>query len=112
VAKLNCVDCSSVYGHSSSKTERCVRECAIRSPNASNLSHLSSIKPNCEPPIGLILCSEKSREEIELLQLDEGEIRVAEYMTALPPRALLEQKFRDAIKQAHDSAVFPHDNSG
>ena len=29
-------------------------------------------------PIGLILCGEKNREQIELLQLDRGEIRVAE----------------------------------
>ncbi|WP_456243004.1 PDDEXK nuclease domain-containing protein [Spirosoma flavum] len=31
-------------------------------------------------PIGLILCAEKTREHIELLQLDKGDIRVAEYL--------------------------------
>jgi len=37
-------------------------------------------------PIGLILCGEKNRGQIELLQLDQGEIRVAECMVVLPPR--------------------------
>jgi hypothetical protein len=53
-----------------------------------------------ESPIGLILCSEKDREDIELLQLDAGEIRVSEYLTALPPRPLLEQKLRQAVTNA------------
>ena len=56
-----------------------------------------------ETPLGIILCSEKDREDIELLQLDAGEIRVAEYLTALPSRPLLEQKLRHAVKAAHDS---------
>ena len=38
-----------------------------------------------EPPIGLILCGEKNREQIELLQLDRGEISVAEYPADCPP---------------------------
>ena len=45
-----------------------------------------------EPPIGLILCGEKNREQIELLQLDRGEISVAEYLAELPPREMLEAK--------------------
>lgn len=56
-----------------------------------------------ESPIGIILCSEKDHEDIELLQLDAGEIRVAEYLTALPPRPVLEQKLRQAVKAAHAS---------
>ncbi len=51
-------------------------------------------------PIGLILCSEKNEEQIELLQLNEGEIRVAEYLTALPERAVLEAKLHDAVIRA------------
>jgi len=51
-------------------------------------------------PIGLILCSEKNQEQIELLQLNEGEIRVAEYLTALPERAVLEAKLHDAVIRA------------
>ncbi len=53
-----------------------------------------------EQPIGLILCSEKDREQIELLQLDQGEIRVAEYLVKMLPRELLEAKLRKAIRLA------------
>jgi len=53
-----------------------------------------------EPPIGLILCGEKNREQIELLQLDRGEIRVAEYLVELPPREMLEAKLHEAIRLA------------
>jgi predicted nuclease of restriction endonuclease-like (RecB) superfamily len=52
------------------------------------------------PPIGMILCSEKNEEQIELLQLNEGEIRVAEYLTALPERAVLETKLHEAVIRA------------
>jgi hypothetical protein len=41
--------------------------------------------PGEELPIGLILCAEKNREQIELLQLDRGEIRVAEYWRSCLP---------------------------
>jgi predicted nuclease of restriction endonuclease-like (RecB) superfamily len=51
-------------------------------------------------PIGMILCSEKNEEQVELLQLNEGEIRVAEYLTALPERAVLEAKLHDAVIRA------------
>ena len=37
-------------------------------------------------PVGLILCSGKNEEHIELLQLDKSNIRVADYLTQLPPR--------------------------
>lgn len=53
-----------------------------------------------DPPIGLILCAGKSNEQIELLELSKSGIRVAEYMTELMPKALLEKKFHDAIKLA------------
>lgn len=55
-----------------------------------------------EPPIGLILCSGKNHEEIELLKLDKSGIRVAEYMTELPPRRLLEKKLHEAIRLARE----------
>jgi hypothetical protein len=51
-------------------------------------------------PIGLILCSEKDYELIQLLQLDRGEIRVAEYLIELPPRELLKAKLHEAIQRA------------
>ncbi|NPV63621.1 MAG: DUF1016 domain-containing protein [Methanotrichaceae archaeon] len=57
-------------------------------------------RPGEEPPIGLILCGEKNREQIELLQLDRGEIRVAEYLLELPPKRLLEAKLHEAMRMA------------
>ena len=50
--------------------------------------------------IGLIQCGKKNREQIELLQLDRGEIRVAEYLVELPPREMLEAKLHEAIRLA------------
>ena len=51
-------------------------------------------------PVGLILCAGKNEEHIELLQLDKSNIRVAEYLTALPEKALLKQKLHQAIETA------------
>jgi predicted nuclease of restriction endonuclease-like (RecB) superfamily len=49
-------------------------------------------------PIGLILCSEKSKEQINYLMLDKNEhIKVAEYYTKLPNIELLSQKLNEAI---------------
>jgi predicted nuclease of restriction endonuclease-like (RecB) superfamily len=51
-------------------------------------------------PIGLILCAGKSNEHIELLQLENSNIKVADYLTQLPDKQLLEQKLRTAIEIA------------
>lgn len=53
-----------------------------------------------EAPIALVLCAEKSDEVIELLELDKGDIRVAQYLTAMPPKETLEEKLRLAIQRA------------
>jgi predicted nuclease of restriction endonuclease-like (RecB) superfamily len=55
-----------------------------------------------EPPIGLLLCSEKDQEQIELLQMTQGEIRVAEYLTELPPQPVLEAKLHAAVRIARE----------
>jgi predicted nuclease of restriction endonuclease-like (RecB) superfamily len=60
------------------------------------------------PPLGIILCSGKKQEQIELLELSASGIHVAEYLTELPPKALLQQKLHDAIirsKQRMDNRV-------
>ena len=57
-------------------------------------------EPGEETPMGLILCAGKTREQIELLQLDKSGIKVAEYMTELPKRELLEQKLHKAVEVA------------
>lgn len=51
-------------------------------------------------PIGLILCAGKNEEHIELMHLDESNIRVAEYLTQLPARSVLETKLQQAIERA------------
>jgi predicted nuclease of restriction endonuclease-like (RecB) superfamily len=53
-----------------------------------------------ETPLGLILCAGKNSEQIELLELDKSSIKVAEYMTELPKRELLEQKLHKAVELA------------
>jgi len=54
-------------------------------------------QPGEESPIGLVLCASKSEEHIELLQLGKSGIRIAAYMTELPPRNLLRKKLHEAI---------------
>lgn len=51
-------------------------------------------------PIGLILCAGKNEEHVELMHLHESNIRVAEYLTKLPDRKLLEQKLQKAVIMA------------
>ena len=53
-----------------------------------------------EIPLGLILCAGKTSDQIELLQVDKSGIKVAEYMTELPKRGLLEQKLHKAVELA------------
>jgi predicted nuclease of restriction endonuclease-like (RecB) superfamily len=55
-----------------------------------------------EQPLGLILCAEKQQEHIELLELDKSGIHVAQYLTELPPKEMLEQKLRAAISIAKE----------
>ena len=62
-----------------------------------------------ESPLGLILCADKSEEQVELLQLDKGRIRVAAYLTELPPRELLQKKLHNAIIQARTRLELKND---
>jgi predicted nuclease of restriction endonuclease-like (RecB) superfamily len=57
-------------------------------------------EPGEEPPLGLILCAGKSDEHVELLQLDRSGIRVAAYLTELPPREMLERKLHESAARA------------
>lgn len=52
------------------------------------------------PPVGLILCTEKGKEQIELLFLPQDKIKVAEYLTKLPPKELFAEKLHKAILTA------------
>ena len=53
-------------------------------------------------PIGLILCAESSREQIELLEMHKDGIMVAEYWTELPSKKLLEQKIHAILAEAKE----------
>ena len=54
-----------------------------------------------EPPTGLILCTGASREQIELLEIHKDGIVVAEYWTALLPKAELQAR----IQQIYEAAA-------
>lgn len=53
-----------------------------------------------QSPLGIILCAGKKQEQIELLELDKSGIHVAEYLTVLPPKELLQAKLQEAIASA------------
>jgi len=56
-------------------------------------------------PIGLILCTGKNEEHIELLQLNKSNIHVADYLTALPSRKLLQEKLHKAVEIVHQKLI-------
>jgi predicted nuclease of restriction endonuclease-like (RecB) superfamily len=62
-------------------------------------------QPGENPPLGLILCADKNEEQIELLELTNGSVRVASYLTELPPRELLERKLLESIEHARARAL-------
>jgi predicted nuclease of restriction endonuclease-like (RecB) superfamily len=51
-------------------------------------------------PLGIILCADKKEEQIELLELEKSGIHVAQYLTILPPKDVLEAKLHQAIESA------------
>ena len=51
-------------------------------------------------PIGLILCTGKNQEHVELMQLEGSNIRVADYLTQLPTREVLQAKLHQSIELA------------
>ena len=57
-------------------------------------------EPEEASPLGIILCTGKKSEQIELLELDKSGIHVAEYLTTLPPRAVLGERLQQATERA------------
>jgi len=53
-------------------------------------------------PIGLILCTEASRDQIALMEMDKVGIAVAQYWTALPPRSEFERKIKEIYAEAQE----------
>ncbi|WP_063934920.1 PDDEXK nuclease domain-containing protein [Archangium violaceum] len=62
-------------------------------------------QPSEQPPLGIILCAGKKRETVEYLDLDTRGIHVAEYLTELPPREVLEERLHRAIEAARNRLV-------
>lgn len=62
-------------------------------------------QPRERTPLGIILCAGKKRETVEYLDLDARGIHVAEYLTELPPRELLEDRLHRAIEAARNRLV-------
>jgi predicted nuclease of restriction endonuclease-like (RecB) superfamily len=60
------------------------------------------MRPGEQEPLGLILCAEKSDERVEVFELESRGIRIAEYLTELPPRDLLQRKLHDAVLLARE----------
>lgn len=63
-------------------------------------------------PLGLILCAGKKADTVQYLDLDRSGIHVAEYLTELPPRELLQKRLHDAIQLARErlgNTILPED---
>lgn len=63
--------------------------------------------PGENTPIGLILCTGKNEEHVELLQLDQSNIRVADYLTLLPAKEVLQDKLHRSIELARQRLAAP-----
>jgi hypothetical protein len=59
-------------------------------------------EPGVATPLGIILCTGKKREQIELLELEGSGTHVAEYLTVLPPREVLEARLQQALELARE----------
>jgi len=59
--------------------------------------------PHENPPIGLLLCSEGNTEHIELLLLDDENIKVAQYLTAFPDKQWFIEKLNKSIAIAQQN---------
>ena len=54
------------------------------------------------PPIGIILCTEASRDQVELMELDREGITVSEYWTQLPPKNEFTKKISEIYEEAQE----------
>jgi predicted nuclease of restriction endonuclease-like (RecB) superfamily len=61
------------------------------------------MQPHENSPIGLLLCSEGNTEHIELLLLDNENIKVAQYLTAFPDKKWFIEKLNKSILIAQEN---------
>jgi len=54
-------------------------------------------------PMGIILCAGKDHDDIEYLEMDKTGIHVAQYLTEMPPKEVLESHLRKAISIAKET---------
>jgi predicted nuclease of restriction endonuclease-like (RecB) superfamily len=66
--------------------------------------------PGEDHPLGLILCAGKSDEHVELLEVERSGIRVAEYLTELPPEDVLCERLRRLVIAAKERLVRGEDS--
>ena len=69
-------------------------------------------EPGENLPLGIILCTGKKQEQIELLELDKKGIHVAEYLTVLPPREALQAKLHQSIVNARQRLLQANKEEG
>ena len=62
----------------------------------------NEMQPGEESPLGLLLCTEGSEEQINLLQLDKSGIRVAQYLTELPSKEVLLRQLQKSLAAAQE----------
>jgi len=58
-----------------------------------------------EPPIGLILCAARDSEQVEILDLEAVNIRVAEYLAHIPDVKVLQTQLHRAVEMARERAA-------
>jgi predicted nuclease of restriction endonuclease-like (RecB) superfamily len=68
-------------------------------------------QPTEQAPLGIILCAGKKRETVEYLNLDQRGIHVAEYLTDLPPRQVLQERLHRAIETARNRLALGSEQS-
>lgn len=56
-------------------------------------------------PMGIILCAGKDHDDIEYLEMDKTGIHVAQYLTELSPKEILESRLRKAVAVAKENLL-------
>jgi hypothetical protein len=68
------------------------------------------MQPHEKSPVGLLLCSEGNTEHIELLLLDNENIKVAQYLTAFPDKQWFIEKLNKSISIAQSNIITKKSN--
>ena len=69
-------------------------------------------EPGEETPLGVILCAGKKDEQMELLELGKSGIHVAEYLTVLPPREILQERLHASVETARRRMLEDREEEG